>query len=177
MAALKVQFKKDKFNLLIPRILDYVASFDDKNEYELEIRKKKEIRSLNANNYSWTLTDKLSEKLVVAGVKLSKEECHAEMIFRYGQVLCDENGERVVYSTKQGIKMNEFFPYAKPIGNSELNGETFTHYLIYRGSKTYDTKEFSIFLSGIIEECREQGIETMTPSEIALMMENYKGGK
>lgn len=171
---MKLSFKKEKFNLLIPRILDYVASFDDKNEYELEIKKKREIRSINANNYSWTLTDKLAEKLVVAGVKLSKEECHAEMIFRYGQVLLDGNGERVVYSTSQEVNMPEFFPYAKQIGESELNGKTFKHYLIYRGSRSYNSKEFSIFLSGIIEECREQGIETMTPSEIALMMENYK---
>lgn len=171
---MQLKFKKGKFNFLLPRILEFIASLDDEKEYELSIKQIRKIRSLNANNYSWTLTDKLSEKLVVAGVKLSKEECHAEMIFRYGQVMLDENGERVVYSTKQGVKMNDFFPYAKPIGDSELNGETFTHYLIYRGSKTYDSKEFSVFLAGIIEECKEQGIETMTPQEISLMMENYK---
>ena len=162
MAGLKIQFKKSKFNLFLPRILDFIASLEENKEYELSIKQIRKKRSLNANNLSWDLTDKLSDVLVLGGVKLSKEECHAEMIFRYGQVLLDENGERVVYSTKQGIKMTDFFPYAKPIGESELNGEMFTHYLIYRGSKTYDSREFSIFLSGIIAECKEQGIDTDT---------------
>ena len=100
---------------------------------------------------------------------MSKDEMHAEMIFRYGQVLLDEDGNRVVYSTKQGVKMSEFFPYAKEIGESELDGETFTHYLIYRGSSTYDSREFSIFLSGIIEECKEVGIDVDTPEIKSLL--------
>lgn len=159
---MKLKFKKIKFNLLLPRILDFIANLDEDKEYNLEIKQYRKKRSLNANNFSWDLTDKLSEVLVLGGVKLSKEECHAEMIFRYGQVLLDENGERVIYSTKQGVKMADFYPYAKPIGESKLNGEVFTHYLIYRGSKTYDSREFSIFLSGIIAECKEQGIDTDT---------------
>ena len=171
---MKLSFKKEKFNFLLPRILEFVNSINDDKDYELEIKQKRDIRSLNANNYSWTLTDKLADKLIVAGVKLSKEECHAEMIFRYGQVMVDENGEQVVYSTSQEVNMPEFFPYAKQIGESFLNGKVFKHYRIYRGSRSYNSKEFSIFLAGIVEECREQGIETMTPAEMALMMENYK---
>ena len=159
---MKLQFKKSKFNLLLPRILEFISGLDEDKDYNLEIKQHRKKRSLNANNFSWDLTDKLADVLVLGGVKLSKEECHAEMIFRYGQVLLDENGERVIYSTKQGVKMTDFFPYAKPIGESELNGEVFTHYLIYRGSKTYDSREFSIFLSGIIAECKEQGIDTDT---------------
>ena len=159
MAGLKLTFKKKNFNLLLPQVLNFVAALDEDKDYEINIKGVSKKRSINQNDFAWSLTDKLSDKLVLAGVKLSKEECHAEMIFRYGQVMVDGDGKRVVYSTKQGIKMTDFFPYAKPIGESVLDGETFTHWLIYRGSKTYDTKEFSIFLTGIIEECREQGIE------------------
>lgn len=173
MAALKILFKKSKFNLLLPRILDYIAGLEEDKDYDFEIKQHRKKRSLNANNYSWELTDQLADKLVLAGVKITKEECHAEMIFRYGQVLLDENGERVVYSTKQGVKMTDFFPYAKPIGESELNGEMFTHWLIYRGSKTYDSLEFSIFLSGIIAECKEQGIDTDTPEIKSLLGKGY----
>lgn len=145
--------------MLLPRILDFISSLEDDKEYEFCIKAKGKPRSLNQNDFAWSLTDQLSDKLVLSGVKLSKDECHAEMIFRYGQVMLDGKGERVKLSTKQDVNITEVFPYAKPIGESKLNGETFAHYLIYRGSKTYNTKEFSIFLSGIIEECREQGIE------------------
>lgn len=166
---MKFSFKKNTFNLLLPKMLDFVANLDERKNYVLEIKEHRKKRSLNANNYSWDLTDQLSEVMVLGGVKLSKAECHAEMIFRYGQVKYDENGERVVYSSKQGVKMTDFYPYAKPIGESELDGETFTHYLIYRGSSTYDSREFSIFLSGIIAECKEQGIDTDTPELKALL--------
>ena len=169
MAGLTLRFFKDKFNHILGSIIDYIQNLDD-GEYELTIRKKNQKRSLNANNYSWLLTDKLSDVMVIRGVKLSKEEMHAEMIFRYGQPMVDENGEPVTYSTAQGVKLPEFFPYSKEIGESELNGKVFTHYRIYRGSHEYTTEEFSIFLAGIIEECKEQGIPTETPDEIARIL-------
>ena len=169
MAPLKIQFKKGKFNLLLPRILEFISSLDESKDYNLEIKQHRVKRSLNANNYSWKLTDELADKLIVAGVKLSKEECHAEMIYRYGQVMLDENGEQVTISVKQGVKVTDFYPYAKEIGTGTANGKQFTHYRIYRGSHTYDTKEMSIFISGIVEECREQGIDTDTPEIKSLL--------
>ena len=165
-----ITFKPKQFNYsVLPRLLDTVKELDEDKEYTIKLDKVRKKRSLNANNYSWKLTDELSDKLIVAGVKLSKEECHAEMIFRYGQVMTDENGEQVVISVKQGVKITDFYPYAKEIGTGTVKGKDFTHYRIYRGSHTYDTKEMSIFISGIVEECKEQGIDTDTPEIKALL--------
>ena len=169
MATLKIPFKKSKFNLLLPRILDFISSLEDGKEYDLEIKQRRQKRSLNANNYSWKLTDELADKLIVAGVKLSKEEVHAEMIFRYGQVMLDEDGNQVIISVKHDVKITNFYPYAKEIGSGTVKGKQFTHYRIYRGSHTYNTKEMSIFISGIVEECKEQGIDTDTPEIRALL--------
>lgn len=169
MDTLKIKFKKFKFNLLLPRILDFIANLDAESDYELVIKQHRQKRSLNANNYSWKLTDELAEKLIVAGVKITKEECHAEMIYRYGQVMLDENGEQVIISVRQGVKITDFYPYAKEIGTGTVKGKDFTHYRIYRGSHTYDTKEMSTFISGIVEECKEQGIDTDTPELKALL--------
>jgi hypothetical protein len=169
MATLKMQFKKGKFNLLLPRILDFISSLDESKDYDLEIKQHRVKRSLNANNYSWKLTDELADRLIVAGVKISKEECHAEMIFRYGQPMLDENEMPITVSVKQGVKITDFYPYAKEIGTGTANGKEFTHYRIYRGSHTYDTKEMSIFITGIVEECKEQGIDTDTPEIKSLL--------
>lgn len=166
---MKLSFKKGKFTFLLPRIMEFVNSLDDNKEYVLEIKQYRKKRSLNANNYSWKLTDELAEKLLIAGVKLSKEECHAEMIFRYGQVMPDKNGLPITMSVLKGVKVTDFYPYAKEIGTGKVNGKEFTHYRIYRGSHTYDTKEMSIFISGIVEECKEQGINTDTPELKSLL--------
>ena len=163
-----IKFKKETFMLVLPKVIEWVNTLVD-GEYELDIKKHRKKRSLVSNNYSWTLTDQLAEKMLIAGVKVSKEEMHAEMIFRYGQVMYDENGEMVVYSTSQEVNMPEFFPYAMPIGESELNGKVFKHYRIYRGSHTYDSREMSIFIQGICEECREQGIDCDTPEKKSLL--------
>ena len=169
MATLKIQFKKGKFNLLLPRILDFISSLEEGKDYNLEIKQHRKKRSLNANNYSWKLTDELADKLMLAGLKLSKEEVHAEMIFRYGQPMLDENEMPITISVLQGVKITDFYPYAKEIGTGTVKGKEFTHYRIYRGSHTYDAREMSIFISGIVEECKEQGIDTDTPEIKALL--------
>ena len=166
---MRLQFKKDKFPFLLTRIMEYINTLEAEKEYDIEIKERRKKRSLNANNYSWKLTDELADKLILAGAKLSKEECHAEMIFRYGQVMTDENGEQVIISVRQGVKVTDFYPYAKEIGTGTVKGKEFTHYRIYRGSHTYDTREMSIFISGIVEECKEQGIDTDLPEIKALM--------
>lgn len=175
---MQLDFTKGIFTHRLGSIIDFINTLADGVIYTLTIEKKRKPRSLRSNNYSWLLTDKLSDVMVIRGVKISKEEMHAEMIFRYGQPMVDKNGEVVIYSTSQGVKLPEFFPYAKEIGESELNGKMFTHYRIYRGSHEYSSQEMSVFISGIVEECKEQGIQTETPEEIARMislMESAEG--
>lgn len=155
--------------------INFIASvkLDPNKRYDLTIKEHKEKRSNQANAYSWVLTDKLSEKMLVAGVKLSKEEMHAEMIFRYGQP--DMNGDVVNIITTWGeAKLSDFYPYAKAIEQGTFRGKDFTNWRIYRGSHTYDKHEMSLFIRGIVEECREQGIDTRTPDEIERMISLMK---
>ena len=42
-----------------------------------------------------------------------------------------------------------------------------------RGSSTYDTKEMSELIDGLVSECREQGIETLPSEEFDRMMAAY----
>lgn len=168
---IRERFKGGAWLRLVQQLL--VLIFDEDKEYELTVKEYKEKRSLQANNYSWALTDKLAEKMLVAGVKLSKEEMHAEMIYRYGQPEY-QNGQPVIVSVKDGVNVAEYFPYAKEIGTGETNGKVFSHWRVYRGSHTYNKQEMSLFIRGIVEECRELGIQTETPDEIARMISLMK---
>jgi hypothetical protein len=170
---IKQQFKGGKFLELIRYLLTLI--FDPNQTYELIIRKYQERRSLRANNYPWALTDKLAEKMLVAGVRLSKQEMHAEMIFRYGQPEI-KDGETVIELLKEGINAQEYYPYALAVEQGELNGKPYTAWRIYRSSHTYSKQEFSLFLKGIVEECREQGIQTEPPEEIDRMISLIKEG-
>lgn len=54
------------------------------------------------------------------------------------------------------------------------DGETYRTYILLAGSSTYDTKEMSELINGLVSECKEQGIETLPPEELARMMAEYE---
>lgn len=129
--------------------------FDQQDVEKLyEIKEKKSKRSLTANSYYWSLLNQLASVM-----RLSSEEVHFIMLKRYGVY--------EVVSVRSDIKVDGYFRYYEAIGKSDLDGKEFTHYKIYKGSSEMDSKEFSVLLDGLISECEEVGIPTLTPDEVA----------
>ena len=148
--------------LLLPReSISTAKQFICDKLHTCAIKEYRPKRSLNANNYSWLLSDQLADAL-----RISKEECHFLMLKRYGQ----KTVVSVVKEASETLKGS--VEYWESAGESELNGKTFEHIKVFKGSKNFSSKEMAIFVDGIISECKEQGIETMTPDEI----ERLKGG-
>jgi hypothetical protein len=50
-----------------------------------------------------------------------------------------------------------------------------TYYRIIRGTHTYDTKEMSALIDGVVQEAKDLGIETMTPEQIKRMEAAWQG--
>ena len=46
------------------------------------------------------------------------------------------------------------------------NGKEFYVYHVYTPSHELNTSEFAILLEGLCYECKEQGIETLSPNEL-----------
>ena len=146
---------KDRFDIL----KEYESLKDI--ELSVEVKKYREKRSLNANAYCWSLINQLGNVL-----SISKEDVYLMMLKRYGQ------SEMVSILSK--INIDGYFKYYDKIGTSTLNGKDFTHYRIYKGSSEYDTKEMAILIDGIVQECKEQNIETMTPEELEALKNAWK---
>ena len=144
---------------------------DDLRVYFEPIRRK---RSLNANKYSWALSDQLADAL-----RISKDECHRLMLERYGQTAKDENGNNIIISALATISPEELmarFGYIAPVKtHGWVGNKEFIHYRVLKGSHEFDTREMSIFIDGIISECKEQDIETCTPDELERMKATWKG--
>ena len=119
-----------------------------------DIKEHKEKRSLNANNYAWKLITEIANVL-----RKPKEEVYLEMLKSYGQ--CE------MISIVSSVDVKGYFKYYEEAGRSFLNGKEFTHYKIYKGSSEFNTKEMSILIDGIVQEAKQLGIETMTPSQLA----------
>lgn len=78
-------------------------------------------------------------------------------------------GQSEVISMLSTIEPKGFFKYYEEIGTGIVNNKEFTHYKIFKGSSEYDSKEMSIFIDGVIQECTQLGIPTLTDEEIKSM--------
>ena len=129
----------------------YLWQLDKEKIYEIKEHKQK--RSLNQNSYAWKLITELGNVL-----RKSKEEVYFEMLKAYGQ--------SEIISMLSTISPIGYFKYYEEIGTGIVNGKEFTHYKIYKGSSEYNSKEMSIFIDGIVQDCNSVGIQTMSDEEI-----------
>lgn len=136
---------------------DLITWLCRQNEETLfEIKEYKEKRSLSQNAYCWKLITEIANK-----ISKSKEEIYLEMLKSYGQ--------SEIISMLSTIKSKGFFKYYEEIGIGIVNNKEFKHYKIFKGSSEYDSKEMSIFIDGVIQECTQLGIPTLTDEEIKSM--------
>ena len=150
---------KPKLTLEINEKQDAKACFDKLRQCEklsIKVGKYREKRSLNANAYAWKLITEIGNAL-----RTSKDEIYLLMLKRYGQ--------SEIISALSHVPFQEYVKYCDEIGESVLNGKTFKHYKVYKGSSEFSTLEMSIFVDGIIDEAKQLGIQTETPEQIAKM--------
>ena len=139
---------------------------DPEVKWDLTLHKDKRKRSLDSNAYFHVLCDELRQKL-----GMSMARCKNHLIADYGQVMYLEEGVPLIYKTNapEDYMMELETIHTKCVKVTEENGKPVFFYRVYRGSSTYITSEMSALIRGTVEECKAQGIETATPSEIAHM--------
>jgi hypothetical protein len=152
-------------SLAVNEDLDSVAELGD-SELRIRLSLKKDHRSLDSNAYFHVLCDKLRQK-----IGISMMRCKNQLIARYGQIEYLSNGEIIGYTTQAPPEymLEQEIPHVWMIDAREVKGKTWYTYRLYRGSHTYNTAEMSQLIDGTIYECKQVGIETATPEEIARM--------
>lgn len=137
-------------------------------KYQAEIKQYRKKRSLNANSYCWELCTKISEKIPVH----SKEDVYRNAIRKLG-----------IYKDFSGLSEGDAKTLRtawEKLGTGWVteqvdympDGETVV-VRCYYGSSTYNTKQMSRLIDFLVEECKELGIETMSPQELKSLMEAW----
>lgn len=144
-----------------------LAFLDELRDVECDVTIKKwhPRRSLSANAYCWVLCQKLAEKLGT-----SKDDVYEELLQKYGYFLID-NDKPVVLTVSSRVDMSTIDGHYRFYATS--SDGRFKSYIIIRGTSQYDSKEMAHFIDNLIVECKEQGIETLPPDELARMMEEW----
>ena len=133
----------------------------------IEVKKKSRKRSLDANKYAWLIMSKIADQM-----KLDKESVYENMLTKYGQPFVAD-GQVQMISVLSNVDVHKFGLYVKAVGTGHADGKEFTHYMVLRGSSTYDTKEMSIFIDGIVSDAKELGIDTIPRVELEKLKEKW----
>ena len=157
------------WNLTVAVAGDLRAMWDKyrATDVDVEIKKYREKRSLDANGYMWVLVDKIAEKM-----HLGKAEVYRNAIKDIGgasTVVCVQ--DVAVDALCRGWQ-DRGLGWQTETTPSKIKG--CKNVILYYGSSCYDTRQFSILLDHLIQDAQALGIETMTPAELAKIMELYE---
>ena len=146
-----------KIEKLMQEVIPALMSQKKDKVYELEIKVKREKRKLNQNDKFYKFQNELAEVLGT-----SNEELHFELLKRYSPV--------ILATLPSSVNPNGYFKYYEEYKRGITKGNEFISYKVYKPSSEMDTKEFARLLTGLLDECREVGIETMSKEELESLL-------
>jgi len=148
---------------------DFRHQYDELHDYEVnvEVKKYRKKRSLDANAYCWVLIDKIAQK-----IKLDKAEVYKRAIRRIGGV------STIVCVQDSAVNMltqsweNKGIGWQTDILDSKI--PNCTNVVLYYGSSVYDTQQMADFIDSLVQEAKALNIETLTPDKIQLLKGEYR---
>ena len=156
---MQIQITKET---LIRNLPEIESQLQPGKTYDVEIKLHREKRSKDANAFLWSLLGKMAGVL-----KSTNDDIYLESLRRYGQSFLVK-----VRSSELESAMREF-KYCEPFEQwSDPKGDT-AYIKVFRGSSSYDTKEFSRLLDGVIDEAKALGIDTDS-EEVKQLMERWQ---
>ena len=135
--------------------------------YDLEVKEHRKKRSLDANAYCWVLINKLADVMRIEPVEV------------YRQAIQDISGNSEVIPIKdeaveqfnQAWSHNGIGWLCRDMGKSKIPG--YRNLMVYYGSSVYNTKQMSVLIDHLIQDCKALEIETLPPDKLALLMEEW----
>lgn len=161
---------KAKISLFLDtKQLDIVEQLKNENKLNIELKKYRKKRSLDANAYCWVLCDKLAKELSKDGIITTKEDMYKEVILQIGtfepmivQEKAIDKFKRIWEKQGLGFLVQEVSRKDKCV---KVN--------CYYGSSTYDSKEMSLLINLLVEMAKQMGIEAKPKEEIDSLLESW----
>jgi len=135
----------------------------------LDIAKKREKRSLNANAYYWVLADKIAKQISLTKDKpYTSREIYREHIKDIGAYYMMPIKKSEIDKFTGVWESNGIGWIVEDYGDSKHEG--YEVLKCYYGSSSYDTQQMSRLIELAVSDAKELGIETLTPNEIAELL-------
>lgn len=122
----------------------------------INAKKHRDKRSLDSNGYAWKLM-----QLIAEAIHSDKWSVYLDMLQKYSRAFTH------IFCETQAIpRLSEMYRTYIDLGEVTMNGFNGHQLQVYFGSSTFDTKEMSVFIDGLVSECRELDIPLIPDSEI-----------
>lgn len=138
---------------------------------DLKIEPHREKRTYRANAYFWMLANKLANKLSVVNARpIGAEEVYLQYVRDFGKsaLVYLRNDPDIIYTfcgswTQRGMGWLAFPQPTK-------EGAKICEVQVFYGSSCYTKEEMARLIEAVVADCKDQGIQTATPDEIADML-------
>lgn len=151
------------FTVNEPSAIESILSLETCENLNLKAVKYRQKRSMDANALMWACLGQIASAL-----NADKWDIYLKMLKRYGKYtyIC------VKPSVVEAVKAQ--WRECEEVGEVDINGQKAIQMLCYFGSSTYDTKEFTVLLDGIINEMKDMGLETPTSEDMRRSIEQWE---
>ena len=122
---------------------------------EVEVKKKK--RSKNSNSYLWKLLQELCFEMNLNTIEEYRKRVKELGIFKQWEIDSENVSTFEKLWTDRGIGW-----FTEKV--EEIGGKTIIN--AYYGSSSYNSKQFSILLDNLVQDCRSVGIQTLEDIEL-----------
>ena len=160
--SLNWQTRRPEITLEVDGDAEDIERLKDK-KLAVELKQYRKKRSLDANALLWHCIGQISKS-----ISADKWQIYLLMLKRYGKY------SYVIVHESAVEPMKKQWRECEVVGEVSVNGKKAVQLLCYYGSSTYDSKEFSDLLDGVISEMKIMGLEPPTPGDIRRSLEEWE---
>lgn len=132
-------------------------------DLDITITKHRKHRSLDANACLWACIHDIAE-----AIHTDRWSVYLYMLRRYGRFTHILVKPEAVDATRKMWRETEI------VGERDVYGVPMVEMLCFYGSSTYNSKEFSTLLDGVISEMKEMHLETPADAELRQMIKKME---
>lgn len=160
---------KAKISLLLDtKQLDIVEELKNENKLNIELKKHREKRSLDANAYFWKLLQELCGLVEIDTIEDYKRRIKELGIFRQFKI------EKHNIKTFEKMWTAQGIAWFCEIADTTYIGDTeFKIINAYYGSSSYNSKQMARLIDGVVQDCKAYGIETKPQNEIDSLLKEW----
>jgi hypothetical protein len=137
--------------------------YEFKGDHVAEIKKHYEKRSLNANALFWKGCGEIA-----AAVGRDNWSIYLDLLRSYGEYTY------IIVKPQAVEKFKQTYRLCEEVGEVEINGKKGVQLLCFYGQSTYDKKQMSRLIDGMMQEIKSLGIDFVPDDEISRAISEWE---